>query len=404
MTSDSYKWDQNKSDKENIDGWINWYIEKDPQNNKPNPGDIWIIINGDPEVTIFFYDDPVNYAYVKHNSKATKGQAIKPSELIKTMNKRPLFIEYSGKVGTNPDIFEGVYLLDGINIPGVISKALIDFARVERKPRTDTMKIYGAVLKAFDTSGIPMTVRQVYYALVSLGAIPKTKAAYIRVCYHLLNMRRQAVIPYDFIADNTRWMRKPNTYRGLDQFLEITKRAYRRMLWADQDVYIEVWVEKDALAGVLYEVTAPWDVPLMVTRGYPSDTFLFDAAEALKNKDKPCHIYYFGDRDPSGVDIATSTARKLREFGATFTFHWEAVTQEQIKRLNLPTRPTKKSDTRAKGWEGGSVELDAIPANTLRAMVQEVIEGHIDPTIYNKTRQAEALERETLEKVLNTLG
>jgi len=363
MTSDIYYWDDNKSLNENLPGLLKLFIN--------NP---------------------------------SKGRIKKPFEVLKEMNKRPLFIEYSGKVGTNPDIFEGVYLLDGINIPGVISKELMHSYRVERKPRSDTLELWSEVLKAFDVSGIPMTVRQVYYALVSRGAIPKTEAAYNRACYHLLNMRRLAVIPYDFIADNTRWMRKPNTYKGLEQFLEITKQTYRRMLWADQDVYIEVWVEKDALAGVLYQVTAPWDVPLMVTRGYPSDTFLFEAADTLKAKDKPCHIYYFGDRDPSGVDIATSTARKLREFGATFTFHWEAVTQEQIKRLNLPTRPTKKSDTRAKGWEGGSVELDAIPANTLRAMVQEVIEGHIDPTIYNKTRQAEALERETLEKVLNTLG
>ena len=316
----------------------------------------------------------------------------------------PLFIEYSGKVGTNPDIFEGVHLLDGMNITGTIKNALLDLDRVERATRSDTLELWSEVLKAFDTSGVPMTVRQVYYALVSRQAIPKTEAGYNKVCYHLLNMRRLAVIPYEFIADNTRWMRKPNTYKGLEQFLEITKQTYRRMLWADQDVYIEVWVEKDALAGVLYQVTAPWDVPLMVTRGYPSDSFLFDAAEVLKNKDKPCHIYYFGDRDPSGVDIADSTARKLREFGATFTFHWEAVTLDQIKRLNLPTRPTKKSDSRSKGWEGGSVELDAIPANTLRAMVQEVIESHIDPTIYNKTKKAEALERETLANVINTLG
>jgi hypothetical protein len=316
-----------------------------------------------------------------------------------------LFIDYSGKVATNPDIYqEGAYMISGLDLPETISRPLLERGRVERKPRSDTLELYSEVLRAFDVSGIPMTVRQVYYALVSRGAIPKTEKAYDRVCYHLLNMRRLAVIPYEFIADNTRWMRKPNTYKGLEQFLEITKQTYRRMLWADQDVYIEVWVEKDALAGVLYDVTAPWDVPLMVTRGYPSDSFLFDAAEVLKTKDKPTHIYYFGDRDPSGVNIADTTARKLREFGANFNFHWQAVTKDQIERLNLPTRPTKKSDSRAKGWEGGSVELDAIPANILRGMVKEVIESHIDPAIYQKTRQAEAFERETLASVINTLG
>jgi hypothetical protein len=342
---------------------------------------------------LFFNSDPSDNERVRS-----------PREIIKEMNKRPLFIEYDGKVGTNPDIFEGIHDLDELDIAGTVNEALLDMRRVERATRADTLELWSEVLRAFDVSGIPMTVRQVYYALVSRGAIPKTEAAYNRVCYHLLNMRRLAVIPYEFIADNTRWMRKPRTYQGLEQFLEITKQTYRRMLWADQDVYIEVWVEKDALAGVLYDVTAPWDVPLMVTRGYPSDSFLFDAAEVLKTKDKPTHIYYFGDRDPSGVNIADTTARKLREFGANFNFHWQAVTKDQIKRLNLPTRPTKKSDSRSKDWEGGSVELDAIPANILRGMVREVIESHIDPEIYSRTRQAEALERETLSQVINTLG
>lgn len=260
------------------------------------------------------------------------------------------------------------------------------------------------MVRAFGEAGAPMTVRQVYYALVSMGAIHKTEAAYNRVCYHLLKLRRLGVVPYEFIADNTRWMRKPNTYQGLDQFLEITKQAYRRMLWADQDVYLEVWIEKDALAGVFYDVTGPWDVPLMVTRGYPSESFLYEAAEALKGHDKPTHIYYFGDYDPSGQNIAETTAEKLRGFGAIFTFHNYAVTPAQIREMNLPTRPTKRSDSRSKDWNGGSVELDAIPPKKLRVMVKGVITGWIDPEIYQRTREAEALERETLSQVIDSLG
>lgn len=317
---------------------------------------------------------------------------------------KPLFVLQGERVVINPRIFEGTATVDKVDVIGTTEKALLDLDRVERKPRKDSLELWAAIITAFDQAGPPMTVRQVYYSLVSLGAIPKTEGGYNRVGYHLLTLRRLAVIPYGFIADNTRWMRKPETYQGLDEFLEITKQAYRRMLWADQDVYLEVWCEKDALAGVLYGVTAPWDVPLMVTRGYPSETFLFDAAEELKTKDKPSHIYYLGDYDPSGQDIAESTAKKLHGFGAKFTFHNYAVTPEQIKRLNLPTRPTKRTDSRAKDWQGGSVELDAIPAKTLRAMINEVIESYIDPDIYSRTRRTESLERDTLAQVLNTLG
>jgi hypothetical protein len=192
-------------------------------------------------------------------------------------------------------------------------------------------------------------------------------------------------------------MRKPDTYEGLNQFLEITKKTYRRMLWNDQDTYVEIWCEKDALAGVLYDITAPWDVPLMVTRGYPSESFLHEAAEAIKEQSKEAYVYYFGDYDPSGVDIAESTERKLREFGAIFWYEVVAVNPWQIAEWNLPTRPTKKTDTRAKNWKGGSVELDAIPANRLREICRSVIELHIDKSQLEQTRKVEEEERKTLE-------
>lgn len=318
--------------------------------------------------------------------------------------REPLFIEQGGRIVTNPEIYNVTLPIDQIDICEALKADLTGLGRLDRTPRDKSLKVWAAMIRAFEISGVPMTVRQVYYALVSLGAIPKTEGAYKQACYHLLALRRLAVIPYEFIADNTRWMRKPATYKGLEQFLEISKQTYRRMLWADQDIYLEVWIEKDALAGVIYDVTGPWDVPLMVTRGYPSETYLYEAAEALKDQDKPSFIYYLGDYDPSGQNIAQTTAEKLRGFGATFTFINYAVTPEQIRRLNLPTRPTKKTDSRAKGWDGESVELDAIPANTLRGMVREAIESHIDPEIYYRTRQAEALERETLEQVIDTLA
>ncbi len=114
----------------------------------------------------------------------------------------------------------------------------------------------------------PMTVRQVFYRLVSLGVIDKTEAEYkTTVCRLLTDMRRNGEIPYQWIADNTRWMRKPNTYSDLEEAVQETAQFYRRRLWDDQGVYVEVWLEKDALSGVLYPITAKYDVPLMVTRG-----------------------------------------------------------------------------------------------------------------------------------------
>ncbi len=132
----------------------------------------------------------------------------------------------------------------------------------------------------------PATVRGAFYQAVSRGLVGKTEAEYKTTVGRLLTeMRRAGELPYGWLADNSRWMRKPRTYESLEDMLELTAQTYRRALWGTQDAYVEVWLEKDALAGVIYEVTAEWDVPLMVTRGYPSLTFLdrlrgIEAAEA----------------------------------------------------------------------------------------------------------------------------
>ena len=150
----------------------------------------------------------------------------------------------------------------------------------------------------------PATVRQIFYQLVSQGIIEKSEAQYKgTVCRLLTEMRRDGDLPYHWIADSSRWMRKPRTYSTVEEMLRHTQKTYRRSVWDNQDAYVEVWLEKEALAGVLVDVTSRWDVPLMVTRGYPSLSFLHSAAEQIIDQDKPTYMYYFGDRDPSGVDI-----------------------------------------------------------------------------------------------------
>jgi hypothetical protein len=252
----------------------------------------------------------------------------------------------------------------------------------------------------------PQTVRQVFYALTVRGAIRKEETEYHRTVIRLLvDMREAGDIPFDWLADNTRWQRKPATFVGLDSCLNNTARFYRRDLWAAAPVYVEIWCEKDALAGVLIEETEPYDVPLMVARGYASITFLHGAAEAIAAKGKPAHIYHFGDLDPSGVDAARDIEAKLRRYapGAEIHFERPAVTREQVEQWNLPTRPTKTTDTRAKKFVGTSVELDAIPAARLRSLVRESIERHIDKQQIELLKIAEASERELLTKWAGTL-
>lgn len=245
----------------------------------------------------------------------------------------------------------------------------------------------------------PQTVRQIFYALSVRGLVRKTQTEYkLTVVRLLVEMREAGTIPFSWIADNTRWMRKPTSFTSLDRALKASSEFYRRDLWASMPVYVEVWCEKDALAGVLMEETRAYDVPLMVARGYSSITFLHSAAQEIKTKGKPAYIYYFGDLDPSGVDAARDIETKLRRYAPEAEIHFErpAVTREQVEQWNLPTRPTNTDDTRSKKFTGTSVELDAIPAAKLRELLRGCIERHVDQRQLEILRIAETSEREAL--------
>lgn len=274
-----------------------------------------------------------------------------------------------------------------------------------RRCKADMRSLCDTIMELVEAEQ-PMTVRQIYYRLVSVGAIGKTEAEYkTTVCRLLSEMRRRGEMPYHWIADNTRWQRKPDTYSSMEQMLRLTQETYRRALWDNQNAEVEIWLEKDALAGVLYDVTADWDVPLMVTRGYPSLTFLHSSAESM-SETKPTFLYYLGDHDPSGVDIPRKVERDLRAFAPRAEIHFErvAVTVAQIKEYDLPTRPTKKSDSRSKSFEGESVEVDAIPPNELRNLVYNCILNHVDHRALAQLRRVEKAERESLAEMIEGMG
>lgn len=293
---------------------------------------------------------------------------------------------------------------------------MVNRSRSTNKKKTRRTQAQIAALKESIVSVLeeikPATGRQVFYQLASyLQVIEKTEAQYKGTVIRLLSkMRRDKTIPFDWLSDNTRWMRKPASYSSLEALLRNTAATYRRSVWDQQSAYVEVWLEKDALAGVFYDVTAVWDVPLMVTRGFPSISFLYSAAEVMADhawNGKDIFVYYFGDRDPSGLTVDRTVERDLKEFagGAIINFKRVAVTPEQIDEWELPTRPTKRTGNRhATNFIGDSVELDAIPPAKLRELIESCITQHLDPTTHNALVAAEESERETLAAFIDTFN
>ncbi len=302
-----------------------------------------------------------------------------------------------------------------------------------RRTKVEMQAIRDAIVARL-TADHPMSVRGLFYALTTEGVIAKTEAEYGTVKKLTARMRRSGEIPYTWLADATRWMRKPETFSSAEDALRRTASVYRRALWDDAPVRVEIWLEKEALAGVLVGVTDEWDVPLMVTRGYPSLSFVYSAAEAIRARaenGQRTAIYYFGDRDPSGEDIDRAIVKGIGEsleapeptcgidvaamwaglpddpreaFADHADFTRVAVTEAQIEKWDLPTRPTKVSDSRAKNFKGPSVELDAIPSHLLRWLAANYIEAHVDHRRLDVLRTFEAEERRGLEQMADAFG
>jgi hypothetical protein len=258
----------------------------------------------------------------------------------------------------------------------------------------------------------PMTVRQVFYQLVVREAIEKTEQAYQGVVIRLLSeMRLAGELEWSWIVDESRRTRQTRTFDSVAEALADTAKYYRRSALREADVYIEIWSEKEALSGIIWDVASDYDVPVVVSKGVPSLTQIFGsfiniyhAAKAGKQG----YIYQFGDHDPSGCLIPDVIERRLEEFSEQYDC-WTpivertALTPEQIEDYSLPTRPTKREgNSHAKNFDGDSTELDALPPSVLRDLVRECIELHIDPHQVNVLREAESSERELIERLART--
>lgn len=269
-----------------------------------------------------------------------------------------------------------------------------------------SIAIREAVLELAKTYDV-MTVRQVFYALTVTGIVPKDEnAGYRPVQRQVLQMRREGLLDWAFIADATRWQRKPTSYDSVDDALAATARTYRRNLWRQQNVRVEVWLEKDALAGVVMEATRAWDVALMVSRGTSSATFLYESAqlahEAYLEHGVSTLILTMYDFDAAGDRCHRTVERGLHDYApdADIAVTRLAVTEAQIAGWKLPTRPAKASDPEAHKFGAQAVELDAIPPNKLITLVEDTIINLIDPHAWSIEQAYEAAERELLAELV----
>jgi len=255
-------------------------------------------------------------------------------------------------------------------------------------------------------AGNPMTVRQVFYQLVSRQVVKNNRGGYQAVSDALATARRDGIIPWEWIEDRLRRPRHVSMWSGLPDFADCACRSYRLNVWPSQPQYLEVWLEKDALSGIFADVLNPYGVTLNVGRGYDGWSSIHNAAVRFNDKDEDITVLYFGDFDPSGEDMKRSLEDRLESLGSTPEIVKCALTRDDISRYSLPPNFTKKADSRAAAFiaEHGdiSVELDALPVEVLRSRLKDEVESRMDLDALRAVERQEAKDRSWLEKTLTS--
>ncbi len=279
--------------------------------------------------------------------------------------------------------------------------------RTPRKPQAKTLRLFDQIL-AVTAEYQRMTVRQLFYQMTTRGSVEKTERGYHRVADATVKMRRGGLLPYNKIVDGGRVRRRLPGWESVGDLLSTAEREFRLDYWAHQPEMVEIWCEKDALAGVIMPVTDRFGVTFVALKGFGSLTIAYESGLELRRVGKPVTIYYYGDHDPAGWAVSQAIEDELRDhLGDLLTFARVGLNPEQIRRYRLPTRPPKPTDKRNAAFlaafgSGDCVELDALPPDTLTRWIERDIEEHIAPAAWERVERAEAAQRSSLSDFIAT--
>jgi hypothetical protein len=275
-----------------------------------------------------------------------------------------------------------------------------------------------AVNEIFTQYTVKLTLRQIYYRLVSKNLIPNTKASYKGLSHQLVKARESGEVDDSRIEDRSRKKQGNGDYGYEDsedfvedrvQRLKDSWEYFTLKQWTDQPKQVIVALEKDALSRLFVDIADGYRIHVYATRGYGSYTFVNDMAGDL-NADKEVVVLYFGDYDPSGRDIQRDLKERLVKYCGRddFTVVRIALTPEQIAEYNLPPMPEDKEtlaklqrDPRTKTYGMTyAVELDAIEPNELQKLIKSAIIAQIDSEKWQaRLKESERLQQELKSKL-----
>ncbi len=266
--------------------------------------------------------------------------------------------------------------------------------------------VCNSIVDRYQAQGLRLTLRQLYYQLVVINAVPNTDRAYDNLGALVSDARLAGRIDWDAIEDRIRMPRTPLEFLDPQHRLEAAIANYRLDRWAGQEYYVELWVEKDALAGVLQPIASAHHITLMVNRGYSSQTAMHDAYERFgdaSGEGKGSVLLYLGDHDPSGEDMVRDINDRLNYlFGGSVRVEKLAITPLQVARYNPPANPAKMTDSRAAAfverYGSSSYEVDALPPDVLTEIINAAVLNYVDDAALQEVLAQERRDKDLLRE------
>ncbi len=291
------------------------------------------------------------------------------------------------------------------------------------------IKTANDILTRYQRQGYRVTLRQLYYVFIAQDLFPadwidteynakqglqadtkNTVKNYKRLGGIVNDGRLRGLIDWAIIEDRVRIPKPPREYDSLEDLVEAALYSFRLPRWKDQEYYAELWVEKDALSGVLQPLAEEYHVTLMVNRGYSSQSAMYEAGKRFAAKDGEGYItklFYLGDHDPSGEDMVQDIQGRLRMYGSEVNVKKVALTMPQIDQYSPPPNPVKSTDSRAPKYEEAhgseSWEVDALPPEVLHEVIRAEFDQILDVEKMDAIKEHEEHEKKLLIEAVKHL-
>ena len=267
------------------------------------------------------------------------------------------------------------------------------------------------IIEEYQAQGFDLTLRQLYYQFVSRDLIPNQQKEYKKLGSIINDARLAGLISWEAIVDRTRNLVVSPHWSGPREIVEACSRQFQIDKWEGQKYRVEVWIEKDALVGVIENVCKQNDVPYFSCRGYTSQSEMWSAGRRLKEicdyQNQTPIIIHLGDHDPSGIDMSRDIEDRLELFMGGLSVKRIALNMDQVEEYNPPPNPAKITDSRATAYirkfGRESWELDALEPSVLSTLIQETINEYKDEDLWTEALEEEQAHRDTLLKVAKKL-